>query len=166
MSKLSIKTYGNRVLESKSRKVHTVDKEVKIFVKDMAEIMYEGRGVGLAAPQVGVLKRIIVFDPGNGLMCLINPEITWTRGREVMPEGCLSFPGVELEVKRHREIAVRALDLDGKSVEFKARDITARIIQHEVDHLDGVLIVDRVSRKKLKPIKEKLEELKKLSDKS
>lgn len=158
---LSIRIYGDKALKAKSAKIRMIDGEVKKLAKGMAEVMYRGKGVGLAAPQVGISKRIIVFDAGNGLVCLINPEIVWKRGREVMSEGCLSFPDISLDIKRHREIIVKAQSIDAQVVELKAEGIVARIIQHEVDHLDGILIVDRVHKKKLKPIKNELEELNK-----
>lgn len=166
MSKLTIKIFGDRVLTSKSTNVRVIDKEIKKLVKDMAEVMYGGKGIGLAAPQVGILKRIIVFDVGSGLVCLINPKIVWKQGREVMSEGCLSFPGISLDIKRYKEIVVQAQDINAQSVELKAKDVIARIIQHEVDHLDGILIVDCVPKKKLKFVKKELGELKKSSGKS
>ncbi len=166
MSGLTIKIFGNRILTSKSTNVRVIDKEIKKLAKDMAEAMYKGKGIGLAAPQVGVLKRIIVFDAGSGPVCLINPKIVWKQDKEVMSEGCLSFPGINLDIKRNKEIVVQAQDIDGKSVELNAKDVVARIIQHEVDHLDGILIVDRVSKKKLKSVKNELEVLKKSSGKS
>ena len=161
MNKPAIKTYGNKILRVKASKVQAVSPGIKKLVKDMVGLMYQGKGVGLAAPQVGVSKRIIIFDIGEGLKCLINPEVVWKQHKELMAEGCLSFPGISLDIKRWKEILVTAMDVSGKTIEVKAEDMVARVIQHEIDHLDGVLIIDRVSAKELKPIKTELEKLKK-----
>lgn len=159
MNKLKIRIYGDKTLKAKAAKVRLIDDEARRIVKGMAQAMYEGKGVGLAAPQVGISKRIIIFDIGGGLACLINPVIKWKDGKAVMAEGCLSFPGLSLEVKRWDKIRVSAQDLNGREVELEAGDMASRVIQHEIDHLDGVLIIDRVHKKKLKSVKKELDEI-------
>jgi peptide deformylase len=110
----------------------------------MAETMYDAHGVGLAAPQIGILKRVIVLDPGDGtgLIEMINPEITARSGRVLGPEGCLSIPGLQGDVYRAEHITVKGLDRHGNEVVMEARDFLARIFQHEIDHLNGVLFID------------------------
>lgn len=122
-----------------------VGAEVKRLARDMFETMDAQDGVGLAGPQVGVARRIFVLrEPEGDEMCLINPEIVESDGREEGEEGCLSLPRVYAMVPRATRIRVRALDLNGKELDFEARDFLARIIQHELDHLNGVIFLDRV----------------------
>lgn len=108
----------------------------------MLELMRAHHGIGLAAPQIGLLVRLIVADIGEGPVCLLNPLLTPAPPRDRMTEGCLSLPGVAVEVERARIVEVRGLDPPGSPVHFEARGLLARVLQHEVDHLDGVLIVD------------------------
>jgi peptide deformylase len=106
--------------------------------------MYKAEGVGLAAPQIGILKRVVVIDVGEGPVTLINPEIIKTSGKQVDNEGCLSIPGRQGEVERPDTVTVKALDIDGKEITVRGKELFARAICHELDHLDGVLFIDKV----------------------
>ncbi|MCK5533966.1 peptide deformylase [bacterium] len=159
MAILPIKLYGEAVLSRQASKVDKIDKELIIFIAAMAQAMYKYGGVGLAAPQVGVSKRIIIADIGMGINCLINPRILQSFGEDIMIEGCLSLPKINLEIKRPEEIIVEGMNENGKQVQLAVKGLLSRVIQHEIDHLEGVLIVDRVSKKKLKPLKKQLEEI-------
>lgn len=141
---------GDKVLRKKAREVVEVDKELEKLVEDMTETMYHKQGVGLAAPQVGVSKRVIVFDNvdlpyGTESRALINPRIVEQEGNCREEEGCLSIPEIVEVVDRAERVKVTGLDSKGRPVEIEAEGIAARIIQHEIDHLDGILFVDRVS---------------------
>jgi peptide deformylase len=157
---LTIKLYGDPILRRKSREVNEISADIQKLIDDMAKLMYKNKGVGLAAPQVGILKRVIVCDVGEGLVSLVNPRILWCQGKDVMSEGCLSIPGINLEVKRSKEVIVEGLNREGEKVQLGAVGLFARVLQHEIDHLDGILIIDRVPKKKIKPIKKELERIK------
>ena len=116
---------------------------MRTLIEDMAETMYKTDGVGLAAPQIGVSQRIIVLDDGNGLLELINPEITHKEGSQIGLEGCLSVPGYYGDVERFDKITVKAIDKHNKKVTIKAEGFLARILQHEIDHLDGHLFIEK-----------------------
>ncbi len=137
---------GEEVLRKKSRKVEKIDDRIIQLLDDMAETMYEAEGVGLAAPQVGILKRIIVIDIGEGLIELINPEIIESSGEQIDSEGCLSVDGESGEVKRPNYVKVRGLNRDGVEIEYEAEGFLARAFCHETDHLDGVLYVDKIEK--------------------
>lgn len=168
MSKLPLFEYPHPILHQKAQRVSKVDDQLRQFLDDMLETMYADKGVGLAAPQVGVSKRVIVIDaeqrdddgnykPGNPI-CLVNPEIIYrSEERIIFNEGCLSVPGQCAEVERHKAVKVRYLDYDGKECEMEAEDYTAVILQHEIDHLDGILYIDRISRLKRNMLLKKLE---------
>ncbi|NLU36868.1 MAG: peptide deformylase [Clostridiales bacterium] len=144
MALRQIKDYmKDDVLRKKAKYVEKIDARVQTLVDDMIETMYHADGVGLAAPQVGVLKRIIVIDVGEGVHVLINPEIIEEKGEQTDYEGCLSVPGVRAQVKRPEEVLVRALDRDGNEVEIRGNGLMARALCHEIDHLNGVLFLDR-----------------------
>jgi peptide deformylase len=167
----TIRLYGDPVLRMKSQEVTAEEmlrRDVNLWVSTMVKVMHENKGIGLAAPQIGLLKRIIVADVGSreGLIVLINPQILSSDGKEVMEEGCLSLPGVYLEVKRAARILVKGMNEKGLEAELELAGLLARVVQHEVDHLDGILIIDRVPHKRLKPIKNKLEEIKQICTKS
>lgn len=133
------------VLKKKSEPVREINQQVKDLCFEMKEIMEQSQGIGLAAPQVGELKRIILIQTKDGIKFFINPEIIQKSDEvEFGEEGCLSLPGLTLKIKRPKEIKVRAMDLEGREVEIAAKDLTARIFQHEIDHLEGLLIFDRV----------------------
>lgn len=136
------------VLRLVSREVKDISPQLITLMEDMAETMYAAEGVGLAAPQVGINKRIIVIDvqDKHGLLKLVNPEIVSGEGKECSIEGCLSFPGIAGEVEREESVTVRALTPEGKTVEISGSGLLARALQHEIDHLDGILFVDRVIR--------------------
>jgi peptide deformylase len=137
-----IVNHPDLVLREKAKEVKTITPNVIKLLDDLAETMYDAEGVGLAAPQVGILKRIAVVDCGDGLIELINPEIIHTEGEEIGSEGCLSIPGLTGEVKRHEKVKVRALDRDGKEQIYSGEGLLARAFQHEIDHLNGILFLD------------------------
>ncbi|NWK11703.1 peptide deformylase [Clostridium cadaveris] len=147
MALRNIRTYGDDVLRKKCRKVDAVNDRLRVLIKDMIETMYAADGVGLAAPQVGILKRLVVIDIGEGPVVLINPEILSMEGCYVDVEGCLSVPGEQGEVERPEKLTVRALNENGEEVTYEAEDLFARAVCHELDHLDGVLFVDKIIKK-------------------
>lgn len=133
------------VLREPAQTVTKFNANLHKLLDDMAETMYDAPGVGLAAPQVGVSKRVIVLDPGDdetGLIEMVNPEIVEKSGEEIGPEGCLSIPGLQGDVKRYTRIVVKGQDRHGNPVEMVATDYLARIFQHEIDHLNGILFTD------------------------
>ncbi|HOV25344.1 MAG TPA: peptide deformylase [Pseudobacteroides sp.] len=141
-----IREDGDEVLRKKAREVGTIDDRIVELVKDMTETMYEYDGVGLAAPQVGILKRIVVIDVGNGPLELINPEIIKEDGEETEIEGCLSVPDVVGEVKRPYKVTVEAKNLKGQDIVVEGEGLLARALCHEIDHLNGVLFTDRAEK--------------------
>ena len=148
-------TYPEEILSRKAVPVDVIDDAIRELVRDMTEIMYENRGIGLAAPQVGEGVRVIIVDLSGpekreNLMVLVNPEITDFQGECDSEEGCLSVTGYQSVVKRAEKIQVRALDLDGNEVFLDAENLLSTCLQHEIDHLDGVLFIDRISRLKRK----------------
>lgn len=154
-----IRLYGDPILEKKCQEIEEVDKGIRKLLDDLAETMYHNEGIGLAAPQVGILKRAIVVDVGEGLTALVNPRILWRQGKLTAPEGCLSLPGISLDIKRSQEVVVEGMDRDGEVKQIGAAGLFARALQHEIDHLNGVLITDHISRKKLKSIRKELERI-------
>lgn len=145
MALLKVRTLGDPVLRSKAKKVEEVNEKTNQLIDNMFETMYAEDGVGLAAPQVGMLKRIAVVDiQEDNPIVLINPEIIEEEGKAIMEEGCLSIPNRTGDVIRSRKIKVRSLDREGNQVEFEAEGFEARAIQHEMDHLDGVLFIDKM----------------------
>lgn len=132
------------ILRKHARRVEKFDKRLWTLLDDMAETMYDADGAGLAAPQVGVLKRCVVIDVGEGLVELINPEIISQEGSIIRAEGCLSLPGRRGTVERPEKVVVRAQDRKGKQIEIEGTDYLCMAICHETDHLDGVLYVDRM----------------------
>ena len=142
----NIREDGDEILRKKCKTVEVVDEKIKQLVDDMLETMYKFNGVGLAAPQVGVLKRVVVIDidDDTGVKILINPKITKTKGEHEVEEGCLSFPNQYAKIIRPAEVTVKALDRDGKEYKIKAKELLAQAISHEVDHLNGILFVDKI----------------------
>jgi peptide deformylase len=152
---------GDPILTRKSAPVERVDEEIVRLARDMVETVHAAPGVGLAAPQLGVGKRVIVVDLSVGedegaLHVLVNPEILSKEGEAVCEEGCLSVPDIREKVSRPYRVVVRGLDLEGRNVEVEGEDLLARALCHEIDHLDGILFVEKLSALKRKLIKNKL----------
>lgn len=136
--------YGkDDVLRKKSKPVEKIDKRILELLDDMAETMRHADGVGLAAPQVGILRRVVVIDVGEGLIELINPEIVEFSGEQRGAEGCLSIPGIRGEVIRPEKVKVKALNRKGEQIEIIGTGLLARALCHEIDHLDGILFIDK-----------------------
>ena len=145
MAKRKIVLLGeDDALRKHSRRVKKFDKRLRTLLTDMAETMVDADGVGLAAPQVGVLKRCVVIDTGDGLIELVNPEIIATEGSVVGAEGCLSIPGRRCTVERPEKVTVIAQNRNGESIRLEAEGLLAVAICHEVDHLDGILYIDKM----------------------
>lgn len=162
MALLHVLQYPDPLLRNKAFPVQDVNASTQKIVEDMFETMYEQRGVGLAAIQVNILQRIIVMDMSeeqNQPICLINPEIVRSEGVQYEFEGCLSFPGVFDKVERAQKIHVKALNKDGALFELDADGILSICIQHEMDHLEGILFVDHLSRLKQERARKKLEKM-------
>jgi len=138
----TIRTDEDPILRKTSRAVEIINDRILTLLDDMAETMHEAEGVGLAAPQVGVLKRIIVLDVGEGLIEMINPEILEIAGEQCGPEGCLSVPEQSGTVIRPQRVKVKALNRHHEAFELEAEDLLARAICHEIDHLNGILFTD------------------------
>ncbi len=159
MAILNILEFPDERLRKKAAPVEVFDESLRRLVGDMLETMYQAPGIGLAATQVNVHKRVIVMDVSeekNAPVCLINPEIIERCGEEEMEEGCLSVPGIFERVRRAERIRVRALDAQGNTSEFDAEGLLAVCIQHEVDHLEGRLFVDRLSPLKRQLVRKKI----------
>ena len=137
---------GNAALEKQCRPVDAFNKRLEILLGDLADTMYDANGVGLAAPLVGILRRAVVIDVGDGLVELVNPVIVESDGQQSGPEGCLSIPGRSGVVTRPNHVKVQAQDADGNAIELEAEEFFARAVCHELDHLDGVLYVDKMDR--------------------
>ncbi|MBF0408381.1 MAG: peptide deformylase [Candidatus Riflebacteria bacterium] len=150
---------GEELLRKESEPVKEINDSIKNLVKDMFETMHEANGVGLAAPQIGQNIRLFVIDVDNNPLVFINPRIKKMTGKETAEEGCLSVPGLRECVQRATRVTAEAFDIDGHSFEIKAEGLAARAIQHELDHLDGVLFVDRISKSRKNQIRYKLEQL-------
>jgi len=145
-----IRLMGDPVLRQRAAEVIDIDARIVRIVEDMIPTMYEAEGIGLAAPQVGIQKRLFVYDIGEGAQTLVNPEIVESDGEWAFDEGCLSVPGLYFEIVRPQQIHVVGRDLDGNEVSFEADEVLSRLIQHELDHLDGILLIDRLSKKERK----------------
>lgn len=143
MALRNIRLEDDEILRKKSRKIESVNDRIKTLIEDMKETMYSANGVGLAAPQVGILKRLIVVDAGEGPIVLINPEILEEKGSETDLEGCLSLPGKEGSVERPSYVKVKGLNEEGKEVICSGEGLLARAFCHEIDHLDGILFIDK-----------------------
>lgn len=144
-----VRKFGDPVLRTKARRVDRFDEELVQEVEQMGRIMHDSIGIGLAATQVGVLHRVLVYrvHPQSPVAALVNPEIEWAgREAETLEEGCLSLPGVHVQVERPVYVRVRAQNEHGEPLHIEAAGLEARVIQHEMDHLDGVLVLDRISR--------------------
>lgn len=144
MPRKRIFTIGASELRGKSNPIRKFDARLSLILRDMADTMYQADGVGLAAPQIGIKRRLVVIDVGEGLIEMVNPEITERSGSCGMVEGCLSVPGRRGYVTRPEKVTVRAQDKKGKFFEVEADGLYARCLQHEIDHLNGVLYVDKM----------------------
>ena len=152
----NIRTYGDEILTKRAKEVEEIDERTKELIEDMIETLHKNNGVGLAAPQVGVLKRIIVIDiyeEGTDVFVLINPEIIKTKGEQTVEEGCLSFPNQFAKILRPAEVTVKALDKDGKKVKLVGKDLLAQVLSHEIDHLNGELFIDKIIPGTLETVK-------------
>lgn len=136
--------FGDPVLRQRAPEVTELDGDLARLVDTMMETMHEAQGVGLAAPQVGVQKRLYTYDVGEVAGVLVNPEIVESSGEWVYDEGCLSVPGLSFEIVRPKVVTARGIDLDGNEVVIEGDELMGRLIQHEIDHLDGVLLLDRL----------------------
>jgi peptide deformylase len=162
MALLRIRTYPDPVLKETAREVTDIDGRLNALVESMVQTMYAAPGIGLAAPQVGESRRVLVVDidhqnPGKRLLKLVNPEIIETRGSVTWEEGCLSVVDYNAEVKRAAEVLVRAYTPDQKEIEIEADGLLAVVLQHEIDHLAGKLFIDRISRIKRELYRRKLQ---------
>lgn len=149
MAILKIKKFNEPVLRKKCKRVRKIDKKIKKLVVDITQTMKKNQGIGLAAPQVGVLKRAITVQTDlkdQRILVLVNPKILKkSKETETGEEGCLSFPDIFLKIKRAKKIEIEGLDINGKKVKIKAQGLLARVFQHEIDHLDGILFFNRLS---------------------
>ena len=139
----NIRNDKDELLRKRSKEVDGIDNKIRELVLDMLDTMYKNDGVGLAAPQAGILKRIIVYDVGEGPKVMINPVITKSSGKQTGEEGCLSSPNVFGMVDRPANLHVKAFDLEGQEITVKAKELEAIVLSHEIDHLDGVLFLDK-----------------------
>ncbi len=159
MPVLKIYKYPDPVLRKNCRKVEKVGARERKILSQMVETMYVYEGVGLAAPQVGIDFQMVVAGVGGELYKLVNPLIIYQEGESKMEEGCLSLPGVTVKIKRAKKILVEALNERGEPVKIEAEDLLAHVLQHEIDHLQGTLIIDYLSQRELKKISPKLKDL-------
>lgn len=143
-----IRIYPDPILRKKALPLKNINGIVKDIADRMAESMYSNKGIGLAAPQIGILSQIVVVDLGEGLRTLINPKIIEGEGESVMEEGCLSLPIIEVPVKRMEKVFIRGWNLEGKEVSSELFGLPGRVYQHEIDHLNGILIIHHISRLK------------------
>lgn len=143
MALRTIRIQGDPVLEKKCREITEMNEKIQVLIDDMLETMYEANGVGLAAPQVGILKRLVVMDCGDGPIVMINPQIIETSGEQTGDEGCLSLPGKAAQVTRPNYVKARFLDEDMEECEIEASELLARCICHECDHLDGHMYTEK-----------------------
>jgi peptide deformylase len=144
MALRNLRLEGDEILRKKSRKIEKINDRIKVLSEDMIETMNENEGIGLAAPQVGVLKRLIVVDIGDGPIVMLNPEILEKEGEQVITEGCLSVPNKNGNVKRPEKLKVKYVDLEDKTHTIKTEGLLSVVISHEIDHLNGVLFIDKV----------------------
>ena len=158
MAVLSMRRYGDPILRQLAAPVAAVTPEIKTLITDMAETMWHQVGIGLAAPQIGVSLRIFVMDDGKrGARAIVNPVVTERGGVVKEEEGCLSLPGIFAEVERSKSLRIEGLDGEGQPISFEAQGLQAKIIQHELDHLDGVLFIDRLPPVTRDRIKKKIQ---------
>jgi peptide deformylase len=147
MAVFPIRTFGDPVLRTPAETIDDIPSSLERLVDDMLETMYEAPGVGLAAPQIGISKRLFVADIGEGPFVMINPEIVETSGEWISEEGCLSVPGKWWAITRPGFARAKGVDLDGNAVEHAGEELMGRVLQHEIDHLDGMLLIERLSKR-------------------
>jgi peptide deformylase len=159
----NLRLYPDSVLREKALPVDNVDGDISKLIDGMAEIMYSYQGIGLAAPQVGILKRVIIADIGDGLLSIANPnpEILQKEDEDKLEEGCLSLPDIQVEIERKKKISVKGISQEGKEITLELNGLMARVIQHEIDHLNGILIIDYVPLAEKFLLHKKLTKLKK-----
>lgn len=162
MAVLRILRYPHPILKEKCKPIHEIDDSIRQLARDMAQTMYAAPGVGLAAPQIGQPLRLAVLDISpvdqqKSLIVMVNPEIVSSEGECTWDEGCLSIPECNEQTKRNKKVVVRYTDLEGKTQEIIGEDLLAVALQHEIDHLDGILIIDRLSKLKRDLIKKRLQ---------
>ena len=159
-----IRVLGDPVLRQEATPVEDIDGRVVRMVEDMVPVMYEAEGIGLAAPQVGIQKRLFVYDIGEGPQTVVNPEIFDSDGEWAFEEGGLSVPGLSFEIIRPKQVHLVGRDLEGNEVSVEADELLARLFQHELDHLDGVLLLDHLDRKQRKAALRRWREIQSLGD--
>ncbi len=164
MAARPVVTYGSPPLKQRAREIEKIDDAVRKLADEMFETLDASRGIGLAAPQIGVSLRLIVLsipleDETRWKCAIVNPELVAKKGKAASEEGCLSIPGIYEEISRAAEVEVRGLNLDGEEITVEGTGLLARALQHEIDHLEGVLIVDRLSSAKRHVLQKKLREL-------
>lgn len=142
MALRTIRLIGDDILKKKSHEVENIDDRIRMILNDMADTMYAANGLGLAAVQVGILRRLVVIDVGEGLIKLVNPVITYKEGEETDIEGCLSLPGYQGQVKRPALVRMNALNENGEKINIEATGLLKKAICHELDHLDGIVYTD------------------------
>lgn len=157
-----IRIYPDPVLRRESMPLNVIDSETREMLDDMKETMYACKGIGLAAPQIGIPFQIIIVHSEHGLIQLINPEILESEGEESHDEGCLSLPDISVNVVRDAKILIKGVDANEREVEYEAAGLLARIFQHEIDHLMGKLIIDKLSKLKRDLFKSRLRKRKKM----
>ena len=154
---MQIRVYGDPVLNQVTNEVQDIDGKIAALAETMIETMYEAPGVGLAANQIGIQKRMFVYDKGEGPVVVVNPRIVESDGEWTYEEGCLSVPGLSWEITRPNQIYLVGLDLDGNEISIEADEFEGRIFQHEMDHLDGVLLIERLDDDQKKQAKKVLQ---------
>ncbi len=162
MAKRKIRTFGDPVLREKSKKVEKIDQNLMALIRDMEDSIDSGYqpGVGLAAPQIGVSKKVIIINFDEKVNAFINPEIeVLDEEKEEDEEGCLSLPGIREQVERYKKVRLRAKDIKGKDTEMVVEGMLARILQHETDHLEGILFIDRLDKKKKREVISRINEM-------
>ncbi len=164
-TELNLRIIGDPVLRKRAKQVKDIDARIRNILSKMSRVMYDSKGIGLAAPQIGVEESMIVVDIGQGLFKLVNPRIIKREGQQAIEEGCLSVPGVLIKIPRAKEIIVEACDENAKKICFEAKDLLACVIQHEIDHLHGKMIIDYAPLSSKSKIIKKIEEFKKKNEK-
>lgn len=154
-----IRTYGDPVLKQKTKTIEEIDGSIKTLVDEMIEVMQKAPGVGLAANQIGISKAIFVYDVGHGPEVVLNPEITESYGEWTYDEGCLSVPGLFWPIVRPKVVHLEGIDLNGNSISIEGDDLLGRVFQHELDHLNGILLIERLDPDQLKASKRELRKI-------